>query len=168
VIGPTATAIAGGVAANPCAWVLPPRSTGEGEACGTSSHCVKAGVHAVMTWKRRAAVFVATAAYLAATVLLLRERGRVSPGALELAAAPGVIFGLLVPDWRILLVPVMAVGGSLVLGYASDPQCSRCGNDDNWTLLTAYAVVLLIPLFLGLGIGVLGRRAASRWLGARS
>jgi hypothetical protein len=107
----------------------------------------------------------AVAAYVVATVVLGRaQAGVATPAKLLLPVLPGVVLGAVVPDWRVLLVPAVALVGVLLVSLVSDPGCDSCGFTGSWTVVVALGVIVFGAAAAALGIGILGRRAIDRRL----
>jgi hypothetical protein len=85
-----------------------------------------------------------------------------------LSAVPGVVFGALVPDWRVLRVPAIAVGGGLLVSFFSDPACDSCGFTASWTVITVAALVVFVLAAMTIGMGVTARRTVDRWVKDRA
>jgi len=117
-------------------------------------------------WRRRIArLLLGAAAYPAASAASWYWLpGQDLDSHLAAYAAVSLIFGALVGRWWIALVPPAGWGTDLMVGYLSDPSCSRCGEDDTWaSLLVLNLMFLIIPGTLCAAVGVLARQTATTW-----
>jgi hypothetical protein len=105
----------------------------------------------------------AVVAYVVAAALLGRaQAGTVTLAKVLLPTLPGFILGALVPDWRVLLVPAVGLGGVLVVSVLSDPGCDSCGFTGSWGLVTAVSLAFFVAAAVPLAIGIVARRAVNR------